>query len=214
MKALITGFDPFCGADVNPALEVVKRLEGVRVGDVEIVTREIPTVRGKAIEALVKAIQEEQPSLVIAVGQAGGRMEMTPERVAINVDDFRIADNEGNQVVDEAIVAGGPAAYWSTLPIKKIVAALREEGIPSSVSNTAGTFVCNHLFYGLMHYLQQEGAGRRGGFIHIPYLPKQAAQLPGQPSMALSLLEKGLLVAIKVALENHEDERLGGGSIC
>ena len=144
MKALITGFDPFGGADVNPALEVVKRLEGVRVGDVEIVTREIPTVRGKAIEALVKAIQEEQPSLVIAVGQAGGRMEMTPERVAINVDDFRIADNEGNQVVDEAIVAGGPAAYWSTLPIKKIVAALREEGIPSSVSNTAGTFVCNH----------------------------------------------------------------------
>lgn len=111
MKALITGFDPFGGADVNPALEVVKRLEGVRVGDVEIVTREIPTVRGKAIEALVKAIQEEQPSLVIAVGQAGGRMEMTPERVAINVDDFRIADNEGNQVVDEAIVAGGPAAY-------------------------------------------------------------------------------------------------------
>ena len=214
MKVLLTGFDPFGGEAVNPALEVVKKLDGAVIAGANVVTRELPTVRGKAIEALVKAIQEVQPTVVIAVGQAGGRMDITPERVAINVDDFRIPDNEGNQVVDEAVVAEGPAAYWSTLPIKKIVAVLREDGIPASVSNTAGTFVCNHVFYGLMHYLQQEGNVRRGGFIHIPYLPVQAAKLTGQPSMALEVLVRGLHRAVEVVLTTQEDERYAGGTIC
>ena len=214
MKVLLTGFDPFGGEAVNPALEVVRQLDGAVIANAAVVTREIPTVRGNAIEALVRAIQEVQPTVVIAVGQAGGRMDITPERVAINVDDFRIPDNEGNQVVDEEIAAEGPAAYWSTLPIKKIVAVLREEGIPASVSNTAGTFVCNHVFYGLMHYLQQEGNIRRGGFIHIPYLPAQAAKLTGQPSMALEVLVRGLQRAVEVAVTTHKDEKHGGGAIC
>ncbi|WP_018702647.1 pyroglutamyl-peptidase I [Anaeromusa acidaminophila] len=214
MKILLTGFDPFGGETVNPALEAVKMLDGVVIAEAHVVTREIPTVRVKALEAIVKAIREVQPDVVIAVGQAGGRTDITPERIAINVDDFRIPDNDGNQAVDEAVVADGPAAYWSTLPIKKIVAVLREDGIPASVSNTAGTFVCNHVFYGLMHYLQQEGNIRRGGFIHIPYLPAQAAKLPGQPSMSLEIVTKGLRRIVEVAVTTKEDEAHIGGTIC
>lgn len=214
MKILLTGFDPFGGETVNPALEAVKMLDGAVIAEAHVVMREIPTVRVKALEAIVKAIREVQPDVVIAVGQAGGRTDITPERIAINVDDFRIPDNDGNQAVDEAVVADGPAAYWSTLPIKKIVAVLREDGIPASVSNTAGTFVCNHVFYGLMHYLQQEGNIRRGGFIHIPYLPAQAAKLPGQPSMSLEIVTKGLRRIVEVAVTTKEDEAHIGGTIC
>lgn len=214
MKVLITGFDPFGGETVNPALEAVKQLDGVEIAGAEVVTHEIPTVRGKAIAALEKAIREVQPQIVIVVGQAGGRMEITPERIAINVDDFRIPDNEGNQVIDEAVVSEGPAAYWSTLPIKKMVAELRKEGIPASVSNTAGTFVCNHTFYGLMHYLQREGSIRRGGFIHIPYLPQQAANLSAQPSMALDVIVRGLRKAVETAVLTEADEQHSGGTIC
>ena len=214
MNVLVTGFDPFGGEAVNPALEAIKKLDGKMVAGARVVTRELPTVRWKAIEGLKTAIREVQPALIIAIGQAGGRMDITPERVAINVDDFRIADNEGNQVVDERIATDGPAAYWSTLPIKKIVADLRAEGIPASVSNSAGTFICNHLFYGLMHELAAEGNVRRGGFIHIPYLPEQAAKLTGQPSMALETIVRGLTAAIAASLTTAEDERHSGGTIC
>ena len=214
MNVLVTGFDPFGGEAVNPALEAIKKLDGKMVAGARVVTRELPTVRWKAIDGLKTAIREVQPALIIAIGQAGGRMDITPERVAINVDDFRIADNEGNQVVDERIAPDGPAAYWSTLPIKKIVADLRAEGIPASVSNSAGTFICNHLFYGLMHELAAEGNVRRGGFIHIPYLPEQAAKLTGQPSMALETIVRGLTAAIAASLTTAEDERHSGGTIC
>ena len=214
MNVLVTGFDPFGGEAVNPALEAIKKLDGKMVAGARVVTRELPTVRWKAIDGLKTAIREVQPALIIAIGQAGGRMDITPERVAINVDDFRIADNEGNQVVDERIATDGPAAYWSTLPIKKIVADLRAEGIPASVSNSAGTFICNHLFYGLMHELAAEGNVRRGGFIHIPYLPEQAAKLTGQPSMALETIVRGLTAAIAASLTTTEDERHSGGTIC
>lgn len=214
MNVLVTGFDPFGGEAVNPALEAIKKLDGKMVAGARVVTRELPTVRWKAIDGLKTAIREVQPALIIAIGQAGGRMDITPERVAINVDDFRIADNEGNQVVDERIATDGPAAYWSTLPIKKIVADLRAEGIPASVSNSAGTFICNHLFYGLMHELAAEGNVRRGGFIHIPYLPEQAAKLTGQPSMALETIVRGLTAAIAASLTTAEDERHSGGTIC
>ena len=214
MNVLVTGFDPFGGEAVNPALEAIKKLDGKMVAGARVVTRELPTVRWKAIDGLKTAIREVQPALIIAIGQAGGRMDITPERVAINVDDFRIADNEGNQVVDERIATDGPAAYWSTLPIKKIVADLRAEGIPASVSNSAGNFICNHLFYGLMHELAAEGNVRRGGFIHIPYLPEQAAKLTGQPSMALETIVRGLTAAIAASLTTAEDERHSGGTIC
>lgn len=213
MKVLVTGFDPFGGEPVNPALEAIKKLDGRVIAGAEIFTREIPTVRWKAIEAVKDAICELDPDLIFTIGQAGGRMEITPERIAINVDDFRIPDNEGNQAVDEPIAPEGPAAYWSTLPIKGMVDAMRKQGIPASVSNSAGTFLCNHVFYGLMHYLSQEKKPRRGGFIHIPYLPEQAAKNPGQPSMSLELVVQGLSTAIETALLTQQDVPLPGGTI-
>lgn len=213
MNVLVTGFDPFGGEAVNPALEVVKRLDGRSVAGASVVALEIPTVRWKALEKLEAAIEKFDPVLVVAVGQAGGRVDITLERVAINVDDYRIPDNEGNQPIDEAIEAEGPAAYWSTLPVKSMVAAIRERGIPASVSNSAGTFLCNHVFYGLMHRLHGEGGRRRGGFIHIPYLPEQAARLGGQPSMSLDMLLSGLEAALQAALTTPEDCKAVGGAI-
>lgn len=214
MKILVTGFDPFGGEPVNPALEAVKLLNGRNIAGATVVTYEIPTVRWKALDRIRAAIREIDPILVLSVGQAGGRMDITPERVAINVDDYRIKDNEGNQPVDELIEPEGPAAYWSTLPVKAMVSAMRESGIPASVSNSAGTFLCNHVFYGLMHMLRLEGNVRRGGFIHIPYLPEQAARLVGQPSMSLDCVVSGLERALAAAMTVGEDHKKIGGTIC
>lgn len=212
-KVLVTGFDPFGGEPVNPAFEVLKLLDGKTLAGHSIATQEIPTVRHKSIAVLEKAIDRHDPALIVAVGQAGGRFEITPERVAINVDDFRIPDNEGNSPIDERIVADAPAAYFSTLPVKAMVRAMKESGIPASVSNTAGTFVCNHIFYGMMHLLALEGKGRRGGFIHIPYMASQAARLGNQPSMSIECVAKGLEICIAAALGTTEDVKAVGGKI-
>jgi pyroglutamyl-peptidase len=211
---LVTGFEPFGGKLINPALEAVKLLEGRVLADHLLVTRPLPVVHGECIETLIRHIRQVDPVLVVAIGQAGGRIEMTPERVAINVDDYRIPDNAGNQPASGPVVAGGPVGYWSTLPVKAMVKALKEQGIPASVSNSAGTFVCNHLFYGLMHFLAREGVGRRGGFIHVPYLPEQAARLGGQPSMGLETLVRGLEVAVTAAALNPTDTRTTSGTDC
>lgn len=141
-----------------------------------------------------------------------GRPDITIERVAINIDDARIADNEGNQPVDVPVVEEGPAAYWSTLPMKAIVKKLQEEGIPASVSQTAGTFVCNHLFYGLMHELEKHDTKMKGGFIHIPFLPEQASNYPGQPSMSLSTIRKGIELAVEVTTTVEVDIVEVGGT--
>ncbi|MGG5253617.1 pyroglutamyl-peptidase I [Neobacillus sp. SM06] len=212
-KVLVTGFDPFGGEPVNPALEAVKLLNGKEITGFEIVTKEIPTVFGKAIVRLNEAIEDVNPAIVICVGQAGGRSAITPERIAINVDDARIADNENNQPIDREIVPGGPAAYFSKLPVKAIMKKLNDNGIPASVSNTAGTFVCNHIFYGLMHYLETNGRGIRGGFIHIPFLPEQIVRNPGQPSMSLELIVKGLELSIEATITNETDIVAVGGEI-
>lgn len=193
---LVVGFEPFGGETLNPALEAARRLDGRRFGSCEIVARTLPVVRGACLEGLAALIGELDPAVIVALGQAAGRMEITPERVAINVDDYRIADNAGGQPVDEPVVREGPVAYWSTLPIKAMVGAMLAAGVPAKVSNSAGTFVCNHLFYGLMHHLAAEGGIRRGGFIHVPYLPEQAARLGGQPSMALETVIRGLEAAM------------------
>ncbi len=157
---LITGFEPFGGETVNPSWEVVKQLDGMIIRGQQVVAKQLPCVFGEALTVLKAALETYQPRLTIAVGQAGGRVDITVERVAINVDDARIPDNKGQQPIDEPIVANGPAACFSTLPIKAIVSALRQQGIPASVSQTAGTFVCNHVMYGLLHQLQGK-AGRR-----------------------------------------------------
>ncbi|SPR96013.1 pyroglutamyl-peptidase I [Cupriavidus taiwanensis] len=211
---LLTGFEPFEDEPVNPSWEAVRALDGERVGDAVIVARQLPCVFGAAIAAIGELLDALRPTLVIAVGQAGGRAEISVERVAINVDDARIADNAGAQPIDTAIAADGPAAYFATLPIKAMVRDMRAAGVPASVSQTAGTFVCNHVFYGLMHRLarQHDGAAR-GGFIHIPYLPEQAARHPGQPSLAHETLVKGLRTAVATALSTRADVREQGGQL-
>ena len=195
-KLLITGFQPFDGESVNPALEVAKGLQGKTINGYEVIAREIPVVRFEALKAVQAAIEELQPDAVITIGQAGGRPDITVERVGINIDDFRIPDNKGNLPIDEPVVAGGPVAYWATLPIKKMVANVKAQGIPASVSNSAGTYVCNHLLYGLLHYLTTQGkTAIPAGFIHIPYLPEQMAVRSGKDAqvatMSLDTLLKG-----------------------
>ncbi|QDS34336.1 pyroglutamyl-peptidase I [Brevibacillus brevis] len=210
---LVTGFDPFGGEQVNPAWESVKELGKIESDLYKVELRQIPTVFDKSIEQLYAAIEETNPDIVLCIGQAGGRGDIAVERVAINVNDARIPDNEGNQPIDTPIRENGPTGYWSTLPIKAIVHELKQQGVPASISQTAGTYVCNHLFYGLMHYLAEKEASIRGGFIHIPYLPEQAAWQAGQPSMALETIVKGLQLAIETTLSNDRDIVMVGGQI-
>ncbi|WP_208509948.1 pyroglutamyl-peptidase I [Variovorax paradoxus] len=217
-SVLLTGFEPFGGEAINPSWEAVRALDGWKHAGAVVHARQMPCVFGAAIESLAEAMDELKPRLVLCIGQAGGRAEVTPERVAINVDDGRIADNAGQQPVDVPVAPEGPAAYFSTLPIKAMVRDLRAAGVPASVSNTAGTFVCNHIFYGLMHQLAQRAQqgvqgvqGARGGFIHIPYLPEQAANFPGAPSMALATLVEALRIAVRTALEVERDITETGG---
>lgn len=198
-KVLITGFDPFGGEKINPALEAIKELKNSEFNNIDLSIKEIPTVFYKSIKVLEVAIDEIRPDVVICVGQAGGRSEITIERVAINVIDARIPDNENNQPVDVPIVENAAAAYFATIPIKDIAENIRKAGIPASVSNTAGTFVCNQLLYGLMHIINTKYNNIKGGFIHIPYLPEQALNYKNQPSMSLLNMVKALEVAVNTA---------------
>ncbi|MDN3920539.1 pyroglutamyl-peptidase I [Roseateles violae] len=210
---LLTGFEPFGGETVNPSWEVVRALDGAVIAGARVHARRLPCVFGAALSELQRALDELKPELVLALGQAGGRSELSLERVAINVDDARIADNAGARPIDAAVVPGGPAAYFTTLPIKAMVAGLRAAGHPAGVSQTAGTFVCNHVFYGLQHALRERPAVR-SGFMHIPLLPEQAARLPGAPaSMGLQAMIEGLRLALTLALQTEADLRQSGGSL-
>lgn len=213
MKILVTGFDPFGGESINPAIESVKRLPDTIAG-AEIIKMEIPTVFHKSINVIDDAIKEHDPDVILSIGQAGGRFDITVERIGINCDDARIADNEGNQMIDEPVFADGPAAYFVNLPIKAMVSEIQKAGIPASVSNSAGTFVCNHITYGVRHLVETKYPGKRSGFIHIPFLPNQVLDKKGQPSMALSTIIDGLSAAIKAIVENDKDVKVTGGTIC
>jgi pyroglutamyl-peptidase len=197
MKALVTGFEPFGGEDINPSSAAIRRLPP-SLGRLIVATRTVPTSFGQALEALDQALTEQRPDIVLAVGQAGGRSALSLERVAINLDDAQIADNAGARPIDRPIVPGGPAAYFSTLPIKAALQALRAAGLPAAISESAGTYVCNHLFYGLMHRAALAGNAWRGGFLHIPYLPQQAARHEGAPSMALEHIVQGIEIILAV----------------
>ena len=207
---LVTGFDPFGGSAVNPSWMAVQGLHGRQIGGHRIVGAQLPTVFGEALGALRDLLAELHPALVICLGQAGGRGALSLERVAINVNDARIADNAGAQPVDTPVIAGGPAAYFTSLPIKAMLAALLAEGINAEVSQTAGTFVCNHVFYGLMHELATQPTLRhaRGGMIHVPWLPGQ-----GQPSMRLDEVVEGVKLAIACALVTVTDIRKEAGAL-
>ncbi|MDN4075507.1 pyroglutamyl-peptidase I [Fictibacillus terranigra] len=210
-KVLLTGFEPFGGESVNPSWEAVKQLNGEVAEDVLIVSEMVPTAFGTSISVLKQLIQQHKPDVVICVGQAGGRLHITPERVAINLDDARIPDNEEKQPIDEAIVRNGPAAYWTSLPIKRMVEKMKESDIPASVSHTAGTFVCNHIFYGLMYYITSTSSDIRGGFIHIPYIPQQTLDKQA-PSLSLETIVQGLRIAAVTAVQYKSDIRSVGGT--
>ena len=203
MKLLLTAFDPFGGASINPALEAVRLVPDSLPG-VEIIKLEVPTVFGLSIETVTEAIGREQPDAVLCIGQAGGRPDLTPERIAINVDDARIPDNAGIQRLDTPVVPDGPAAYFATLPIKAMAAAIREAGLPASVSNTAGTFVCNHLMYGVLHHLATHCPQVRGGFMHVPFIPSQTIGRSA-PSMNVTDIARGIEAAV-LAIAAHDSD--------
>ena len=210
---LLTGFEPFGGESINPSWEAVRALEGKTMNDGSVIAvARLPCTFVLSLDVLEQQIRMHKPRIVVCVGQAGGRAELSIERVAINVDDARIPDNAGAQPIDVQIRTDGPAAYFSTLPIKAIVAALNEKGIPAAVSQTAGTFVCNHVFYGLMQLVAQAPKIKRAGFVHIPFLPEQAIRHPNTPSMSLEVMVAGLLQIIESTLTVKTDLVAAGGS--
>lgn len=208
MKLLLTGFEPFGGETVNPSWEAAKLVSPP--SGVDIVRLLVPTVFGRSIAVVTKAMEEHQPDAVLCLGQAGGRTDLTPERVAINLSDARIPDNDGVSLVDEPIVREGETAYFSSLPIKAMVAAIHGVGLPASVSNSAGTYVCNHLMYGVLHHISQRCTGVRGGFMHIPFIPAQTVGRAAA-SMALSDIVRGVEAAVAAIFEHPCDICVNGG---
>ena len=206
---LVTGFDPFGGSAVNPSWDAVHALHERTIAGHRIVGGEIPTIFGTSLLRLEQLMEEHQPRLVVCTGQAGGRGAISLERVAINVNDARIPDNAGAKPIDVPIVPDGPAAYFTSLPIKAMLQALLNAGVRAEVSQTAGTFVCNQTFYGLMHLLARpRWQGTRGGLVHVPWLPEQ-----GQPSMRVEEIVRGLSLAIECALSTQHDIRKEAGAL-
>lgn len=200
MKILVTGFDPFGGEKINPAIEAVKRLPDEIDGN-QIVKLEVPTIFYQSAQVVKKAIEKEKPDMVINVGQAGGRSAITPERIAINFQTGATPDNSGKAPKEGKIEENGADGYFTQLPIKKMVTAMRKEGIPAEVSNSAGTYVCNHLFYEVQYMRSREFPDLKAGFIHIPFLPSQVKN-GRRPSMNLNDMITGLTASIKAAVAN------------
>lgn len=216
-RVLVTGFEAFAGAASNPSGEVVRRLVSVPQPElaacgIELSGAVLPVSYRGAGDALRAAIDAHRPDLVVAIGLAEGRSGITPERVAINLDDARIPDNDGEQPIDEAIEEDGPAARFSTLPVKAIVAALTEAGLPASVSLTAGSFVCNHVAY-VLGGVVERNPGLRGGFIHVPATPDLVPPGSSVPTMTLDELERGIRLALITAVQTTTDEKVAGGSL-
>lgn len=200
MKVLVTGFDPFGNNKVNPAIEAVKRLADEIVG-AQIIKIEIPTVFGDCAKVVRKAIVEKNPDYVLSIGQAGGRYGLTPERVAINFDDGHIADNKGYQPIATPIHEDGQNAYFTQLPVKAMVRAIRKAGLPAQVSNTAGTYVCNHIMYQVQYMIDKEFLNLKAGFMHIPFLPEQVVAYSGTPCLNLNDDIKGITATITAIVE-------------
>lgn len=214
MKILVAAFDPFGGEKINPALEAVKLLAD-EIAGAEIVKLEIPTVFHKSAETLREKALEVKPDMVLCVGQAGGRFAITPERVAINQDDARIPDNEDNQPIDVSIQEDGAPAYFATLPIKAMVEKIKAAGVPAAVSNSAGTFVCNHIMYQALYLAEKELDNIQAGFIHVPFIPEQVVDKPEKPAMSLEDIAKGLTAALEAMVEYHGKEdikKIGGAT--
>jgi pyroglutamyl-peptidase len=198
MKLLLTGFEPFGGSDVNPSAQIVERLAREGGAGVELVTAVLPVDRYRGPATLIQAVQQSEPDAVLCLGLAGQRPAIAIERVAVNLLDFRIADNNGNQFVDEPIVPDGPAAYFTTLPVRAMHEAALAAGVPAELSLSAGAFLCNQVTYELLHYLAANQLNIRAGFVHVPYLPEQVAQKrPLLPSMSLATMCQGTTAVIQ-----------------
>ncbi|WP_125107648.1 pyroglutamyl-peptidase I [Gulosibacter massiliensis] len=202
MRILVTAFEPFDGEATNPSLDAV-RLLPPHLDGMQVDALEVPTAFGRSVDVVIAAIGRLEPDAVLCVGQAGGRGAVTPERVAINLDDARIPDNAGGQPIDRMIDPDGPPAIFSTLPVKAMVQAIRDIGIPAELSNTAGTYVCNHLMYGVLRHAQRERPRMRSGFVHVPYSPEQAAAHPGAPSLPIEDTARALIAALR-AIGAHD----------
>ncbi len=211
-KVLVTGFMPFGGEAVNPSWEIVKALPDV-MGGARLAKLRVPVEFGKAIDAVTQAIDRVKPDVVICFGQAGGRSRMSVERVAINIDDARIPDNAGAMRIDHPIIENGAAAYFCNVPIKAMVAAMTKAGVPAEVSNSAGTYVCNHLIYGVLHHIAVRRLPVRGGFIHVPFSESQILDKPDTPAMALATMIAGAKAAVSAAIRRKADLKLVGGSL-
>ena len=206
---LLTGFDPFGGDAVNPSWLAAQALHDEDIEGHRIVAALLPTTFAGSRLMLLKLLRQHKPALVVCVGLAGGRPALSLERVAINIQDARIADNAGQQPVDVPVTQRGPPAYFSTLPIKAMQHSLTAAGVAAEVSQTAGTFVCNHVFYVLMHALKkQRSSNTRGGFVHVPYVPGQ-----GVPCMPLDQIVRGLRLAVACALVTEQDALIGAGAL-
>ena len=202
MKILLTAFEPFDGEELNSSKEALLPVPEEISGS-KIVKMNLPVEFGTSIQLLRDAICRERPDAVLCLGQAGGRKALTPERIAINVNDARIPDNAGQQPVDEVIYPDGPDAYFSTLPVKSMAEAIREAGVPAEVSNTAGTFVCNQLMYGLLYFISHEFPAIRGGFLHLPYLTEQTVSHPDDPGLSRADLTKGITAAVRAIIADR-----------
>lgn len=204
MKILVTAFQPFGGESTNPAQDAVK-LIGDEIAGAEIIKVDVPVVFGEAIEVVHEKMKEVNPDVVWCIGQAGGRIGLTPERVAINVDDGRIKDNAGYQPIDATIFEDGENAYFSNLPVKAIVQTIREAGLPSSLSNSAGTYVCNHLMYGVLYHIDKEFPNARGGFMHVPFSHSQVLDKANTPSLSVEDIAKGIEASIEAIVKYDQD---------
>ena len=191
MMILLTGFEPFGKATLNPSGEIIKQISGEN-----IYTAILPVAYAQSAERLLQLIAEHNPDVVICLGQAEGRTQITPERIAINLDDARLADNQGVIRNDVPIIAGGPVAYESTLPIKEIVKAINDAGVPAAVSLSAGAFLCNHVFYLAQDYFK--GTKVRSGFVHVPLMDEQGPEFPGLPTMPLDQMVKAIRTMLEV----------------
>ncbi|MGO4434547.1 pyroglutamyl-peptidase I [Paenarthrobacter sp. RAF9] len=210
---LLTGFEPFGEDAVNPSWLAVQRARDILRNEGHAVEAlELPCVFGGSADALNAAMDRLVPDVVVCVGLAGGRERVSLERVAINCDDARIPDNAGQRPIDQEVVKGGPAAYFSSLPIKAALRNLQIAGIKGEVSQSAGTYVCNHVFYALMHALATR-PGVRGGFIHVPYLPEQLPPVAATPSMPLEVMAEGVTSVVRTALGTTTDIQLPAGAI-
>lgn len=201
-KVLLTAFEAFAGETINPTQKIVALLKPIK--GIKLISVVLPVAFDRCLPELEQVLKKHKPDRVMALGQAGGRAMISLERVAINVNDARIPDNDGQQPVDSPVIASAPDAYFARLPLKRMLQALLDEGIPAHISNSAGTYVCNHLMFGLLHVIATSYPAMQGGFIHVPFLPEQAVR-HGAPSMSLETMIRATELLIKTSLEELPD---------